>query len=338
MAGPTNGVLSGIAPNLTYTPNANYNGADTFTFMASDGTLDSNTATVSITVNAVNDAPVASSGSATTDEDTGVAITLAATDIDSAIQSYTVVTGPSNGVLSGTAPNLTYTPNANFNGSDSFTFLANDGTLDSNTATVSITVNALNDEPVAASGAANTNEDTAVAITLVATDIDSTISSYAVVSGPANGTLSGTAPNLTYTPNANFNGLDNFTFLANDGALDSNTATVSITVNAVNDAPLFTVNPITGVDATQNTAYSGTIAGSAIDADAGATLQYALVSGPASAQCRRRWHALWDSDHYRCGCQRVHGERDGHHHHHTGASDLEHHGQRAGSRRSPRRI
>ena len=72
VTGPTKGTLSGTAPNLTYTPNANANGADSFTFKANDGTVDSNIATVSITVTAVNDAPVASNGSATTDEDTAV--------------------------------------------------------------------------------------------------------------------------------------------------------------------------------------------------------------------------------------------------------------------------
>src|SRR5439155_19869816 len=149
---------------------------------------------------------------------------------------YTIGTGPTHGTLSGTAPNLTYTPAANYNGPDSFTFKANDGELDSNVATVSITVNAVNDAPVASNQAVVTDEDTAKAITLSANDVEGSPLTYAIVTAPAHGTLSGTAPNLIYTPAANYNGPDSFTFKANDGELNSNLATVSITVNAVNDA------------------------------------------------------------------------------------------------------
>ena len=210
----------------------------------------------------VNSPPVASNGSETTDEDAAVAITLAATDADLDSLSYTVLSGPTNGSLSGTAPNLTYTPNGDYNGSDSFTFKANDGTEDSNIATVSLTVNALNDAPVAAAGSDSTNEDAAVAITLVATDIDSTIQSYTVVSGPTNGSLSGTAPNLTYTPTADYNGADSFTFRASDGSLNSNTTTVSLTVNAVNDAPVASNGSAT---TNEDTAVAVTLAATDID-------------------------------------------------------------------------
>ncbi|WP_158279859.1 Ig-like domain-containing protein [Coraliomargarita sinensis] len=275
---PSNGILSGTAPDLTYTPNGDYNGSDSFTFKANDGTVDSDIATISITINAVNDAPVANSDSAVTNEDTSVAITLTGSDVDVAeTLTYVVVSGPSSGSLSGTAPDLTYTPNGDYNGSDSFTFVTNDGTADSNTATISITVNAVNDAPMAVSDTASTDEDAGVAITLVASDIELDPLNFAVVSGPANGTLSGTAPNLTYTPNADYNGSDSFTFKANDGTLDSNTATISITVNAINDAPVFTVDPIAGSDATEDAAYTGSIAGSATDAEED-TLTYALVS------------------------------------------------------------
>src|SRR5439155_24731803 len=114
----------------------------------------------------------------------------------------------------------------------------NDGSLDSNTATISITIDAVNDAPVAADQAVAADEDTAKAITLSATDVEGSLLTYAIVSGPAHGTLSGTAPALTYTPAANYNGADSFTFKANDGTLDSNTATVTITIAAVNDAPV----------------------------------------------------------------------------------------------------
>ncbi len=93
---------------------------------------------MTITVTAVDDAPVASAQAVTTAEDTAKAITLTATDVDSTTLTFTVVTGPTNGTLSGTAPAVTYTPAANYNGPDSFTFTANDGTLTSSAATVTI--------------------------------------------------------------------------------------------------------------------------------------------------------------------------------------------------------
>src|SRR5207244_837824 len=143
---------------------ANFNGPDSFTYRANDGSLDSNIATVSITVTAVNDAPVASDQTVATNEDTAKAITLGATDVEGSPLTYAIVTGPAHGTLSGTAPAVTYTPAANYNGADSFTFKANDGSLDSNVATVSITVTAVNDAPVATNQTVTTDEDTAKAI------------------------------------------------------------------------------------------------------------------------------------------------------------------------------
>src|SRR6185295_4156795 len=125
-----------------------------------------------ITVAAVDDAPVANAQAVVTDEDTAKAITLSATDAEGSPLTYTVVAPPAHGTLSGTAPALTYTPAANYNGPDSFTFRANDGTLDSTVATVSIAVTAVNDAPVASSETVTTDEDTAKAITLAATDAE----------------------------------------------------------------------------------------------------------------------------------------------------------------------
>src|SRR5204862_6122895 len=102
-------------PNVTYTPATNYNGADSFTFTVNDGSLTSAVATVSITVTAVNDAPIANSQSVTTAEDTAKAITLTGSDADGPVTNFAVVTMPTHGTLSGIAPNVTYTPATNYN-------------------------------------------------------------------------------------------------------------------------------------------------------------------------------------------------------------------------------
>ena len=195
------------------------------------------TAPVTVTPVAVNHPPVAADLSVTTPQDTAVGVTLSATDADSNPLTYAVVTGPAHGTLSGTAPTLTYTPTSGYTGADSFTFKANDGTADSNVATVSITVTPVagNHPPVAADLSVTTPQDTAVGVTLSATDADSNPLTYAVVTGPAHGTLSGTAPTLTYTPTSGYTGADSFTFKANDGTADSNVATVSITVTPVSE-------------------------------------------------------------------------------------------------------
>ena len=273
---PTNGVLSGLAPNLVYTPNANYNGPDSFTFTVSDGSLISSAATISITVIPVNDAPVADSQLVTTNEDSPAAITLTGSDIDLDALTFTIVTPPVNGTLSGSGSNVTYTPAANYNGPDSFTFKVNDGTTDSNTATVSITVTPVNDAPIANNQSVTTNEDTPAAITLTGSDVDLDALTYTIITPPANGTLSGTVPNVTYSPNANYHGSDSFTFKVNDGTTDSNTATVSITVTPVNDAPIANSQSVT---TNEDTPASITLTGSDIDLD---VLTFMIVTPPVN--------------------------------------------------------
>jgi N-acetylmuramoyl-L-alanine amidase len=234
---PGHGSLSGTPPQLTYTPNHGYYGPDSFTFKANDGQADSNIATVSITVTHVNHAPVANAQSPTLNQGSSTSVTLAGSDADNDPLTFRTTSSPANGALSGTPPNLTYTPVTSFYGTDSFTFVANDGTVDSPPATVSITVIHVNHPPIAAGQSVQANEDTAAAILLSAMDIDSDPLTYGVLTSPTNGTLSGAAPNLTYTPAAHFHGNDSFTFRANDGSANSNTATVQITVVHANHPP-----------------------------------------------------------------------------------------------------
>lgn len=251
VTGPSHGRLSGDAPKLTYTPAANFNGTDSFTFSINDGTVDSVPTTVIIVVTAVNDPPTADDASVTTQEDTLISITLSGCDLDGDALVYTVVKNPSNGELSGTGPNLSYMPDENFNGSDSFTFKVNDGTTNSAEATVSIKILPVNDPPtasyngtiirqsppVASDDNVATDEDSSVSITLKGEDSNEDELTYTIVTGPSHGKLSGTAPNLNYTPNPDFCGEDSFTFKVNDKTSDSETATVSIKVMAVNDKP-----------------------------------------------------------------------------------------------------
>ena len=259
VTGPSHGRLSGTAPKLTYTPQPDFNGSDSFTFNVNDGTVDGVPVTVLITVKAVNDPPTANDDSVTMQEDTLASITLAGSDPDGDALTYKVVNGPSSGSLSGTGPNLIYTPNANFNGSDSFLFQVNDGTVDSSAATVSIQLKPVNDPPtasyvgtkiqgsppVANDNSVTTEEDTPVSITLEGSDAEEDALTYTVVACPSQGNLSGTAPNLCYTPNANFNGSDSFTFKVSDETADSDAAIVSITVKAVNDPPSADDNSVT---------------------------------------------------------------------------------------------
>jgi VCBS repeat-containing protein len=282
---PTMGTLSGSAPNLTYTPHADANGSDSFTFRANDGTADSNTATVSIAVNAVNDAPVARSQEVVTLEDKSVGIFLDATDKEGDSLGYNVVAQPAKGKLSGTAPNLTYIPNRDANGSDSFTFVSNDGTIDSAIATVSIVITPVNDAPVAAARFVSTDADKSAVIVLSASDKDGDELSYAIVSQPLKGVLSGTPPRVTYTPHPGAEGTDSLSFRAHDGTLNSNTASISITLVAVvdpnaNEAPEFQFEQIRRAQAKVGEEYtSAPLAGTAIDPD-GDKLIYSRSSGP----------------------------------------------------------
>ena len=280
---PANGALSGTPPNVTYTPRANFNGADSFTFKVNDGrpgsTGDSNTAIVSITVKPVNDAPVATPQSVQAVEDTAKPITLAGTDVEGSALTFMIVTQPAHGTLTGTPPNVTYTPAANYNGADAFTFKVNDGALDSAPATVSITVGGVNDPPVANAQQVTTDEDTSKQITLTGSDPDGNPLTFMIVTPPAKGTLSGNAPNLLYLPNPNANGADAFTFKVNDGTVDSAPATVSITINPLNDPPVVLVPGAQMVDEGAQLQFTVT----ASDPDAGQTLTLSAPNLPAGA-------------------------------------------------------
>ena len=176
---------------------------------------------------------------------------------------------------------LSGTPSTSDVGVNTFTVAVSDGIAAPVAATFVINVIFSNVAPVAQAQSVTTSEDAALAVTLTGSDGDNNPLTYSIVTQPANGTLSGTGPNRTYTPSANYNGSDSFTFRANDGTVDSPPATVSITITPANDAPTWATNPIAGANAVEDVAYTGSIASSASDVDAGATLTFAKVSGPA---------------------------------------------------------
>ncbi len=181
---------------------------------------------------------MASDGSITTPEDTAVNGTLNASDPDGDPLTYSIVTNGSKGtatITSAATGAFTYTPNPNVNGDDSFTFMVNDGTVDSTVATETVSITPVNDAPVAVNGTALVSAGASVSGSLVATDVDSTFT-YAIVTNGTKGvatiTDAGTGA-YTYTATAGSSGTDTFTFKVNDGILDSNEAIMTVTINAV---------------------------------------------------------------------------------------------------------
>src|SRR6266850_1922033 len=246
-----------------------------------------------------NQAPVANPDSYSTNEDT--ALTIAApgvlgndTDADGNPLTAVLVGGPlpSQGSLTLNANgSFTFTPTLNFNGPATFTYKANDGIIDSNTATVTITVIAVNDAPVATNDPYGTNEDTALTIAAPGvlgndTDADGNPLTAVLVSGPlpSQGSLTLNANgSFGFTPALNFNGPATFTYKANDGSVDSNTATVTVTVNPVNDAPVATPDSYSVNEDTPLNVVAPGVLGNDTDAD-GNPLTAVLVSGPLPSQ------------------------------------------------------
>ena len=227
---------------FTYTPTANYNGTDAFTYAASDGQR-TTTGTVTVTITPVADAPVAGDDTATLNEDTSKVISLLGNDSDADHDPLTItgLTNPEHGTaVLGQDGTLTYTPVANYNGTDSVVYTISDGTGATTTATVSITVTAVADPPTAVDDGYTVDEDTQLTGNVLDNDSDAdndtltatmgTQTTHGVVTLNADGSFA-------YTPTADYNGTDVFTYTASDGN-QTTTATVNLTVNSINDAPV----------------------------------------------------------------------------------------------------
>ena len=233
---PLHGTLSlGATGAFTYTPALNYNGSDSFTYAASDGSLSTN-ATANITVNAVNDAPVAQSGTASTPEDTAVTVTIA-TDVDSTSLTAHCTGAGGGSVVDNGDGTITFTPAQDFNGSINLVCSATDdkGATTTTSATIVVGVSPVNDAPVAHddTGEVNQHGSAAVAVLTNDTDVDldvltpTNVGSISPVGSTAVANADGT---VTFTPVAGYTGPASFTYKANDGHLTSNTATVNLTV------------------------------------------------------------------------------------------------------------
>lgn len=284
---PQNGTLTGTAPDLVYTPDPDFFGSDSFTFTADDGVSTSAPGTVTIEVAPINDAPIADDISRATVEGQPIAVVLSGSDVESDPLTFEVIDSPSNGALTGTAPQLTYTPDPGFSGEETFTYVSNDGDLDSSVATVTIRVNEDNPDnraPSAQSQVVDAVAGQARAIVLNGSDPDGDGIQFSILQQPGQGTLTGAAPNLSYTAPAGFEGTDTFTFEVSDGALTSAAATVTIEVTlpvAENTAPVF-VSPDEGAEFEATIDEELLVDVEATDAD-GDTLTYSADGLPAGA-------------------------------------------------------
>lgn len=224
--------LSGLTPGITYHYQVKSTDSSKNSASSSDFTF------------ITKPAPVADAQKIATLENKPLSITLTGSDADGDIITFKIASNPTHGTLSGTVPNLTYTPNKDYIGSDSFTFIVNDGAVDSAPATVAIDVKTTNHPPVAdTQNDISVDENKSVSINLTGSDIDGDALHFSIATTAAHGTLSGTVPNLTYTPNTDYSGTDSFTFVANDGIASSPPATVAITVNKVDSPPVVTTPP-----------------------------------------------------------------------------------------------
>ncbi|WP_193747488.1 retention module-containing protein, partial [Cellvibrio sp. OA-2007] len=280
-AQPGNGVvvLNAATGGFTYTPNANYNGSDSFVVTISDGNGGTTTSRINIGINPVNDAPESADQNLTTPEDTPLNGQVVATDVENDTLAYVVSGQPTNGsvTLNPATGVFVYTPNANYNGSDSFVVTIDDGNGGTTTSRINIGVTPVNDAPVASNLNLTTPEDTPISNQISASDVDGDTLTFSLTGAPGNGSVSlnPATGNFTYTPNNNFNGSDSFVVTISDGNGGTTTSLVNIGVTPVNDAPSASNQNLT---TPEDTPISGAISASDPDGD---TLTYSVSGTPA---------------------------------------------------------
>jgi len=242
---PKYGKLLGKAPNVMYEPKKDFSGADTFTFKVYDGKDYSSLASVHIQVMPVNDDPVANDDTVFTDEGVLVILNPLLNDIDTDGNSSNLhivsITQPHYGIALLEGENVFYTSKSDSATQDTLMYTIEDENGGRNTATITINIASQNDAPVANDQTIVTDEDHAVSFSLSGVDPDGDILNYTLMYTqliPEHGTLSGNAPDLIYTPDANFTGEDYIVFKVDDGRLESDAAIVNIVVHPLNDPPI----------------------------------------------------------------------------------------------------
>ncbi len=290
----SDGTLALTADGLfAYTPDADFNGVDSFRYRVSDGGGGSSTATASITVNPINDLPVSEDDSYSVDEDTLLSRTPANglmandADIDGDALSSTLVSGPTNGTLFlNPDGSFDYTSNPNFVGSDSFVYNVNDGFGGFDPATVFITVDAVNDAPTGIDDNYAVDEDgsllvdPAFGVLVNDSDIEGDPLSISLASDVSNGSLSFNVDgSFSYTPDANFFGVDSFTYELSDGAGGRTPPTAFITVNPINDVPVGINDVVTG---TENGVSTFNVVANDVDVDGDVLNITQILAGPAN--------------------------------------------------------
>ncbi|PMS83316.1 RTX toxin, partial [Vibrio parahaemolyticus] len=290
-------IENGIA---TISPTADWNGSETLTFTATDPSGESISQTVNFTV-----APVADivADKATVVEDTPTIIKVLGNDTfegDDQVVSLDTNNGPANGTVSVNPDgSVTYTPNDNYHGTDSFTYIVTSGGVSEST-TVRVDVTPVNDAPVAKDDTAITDEDTPVTIDVLPndTDVDGDKLSIESASVPKEqGTVEVVNGKLVFTPAENFNGDAEITYTVTDGAL-TDQATVKVTVNAVNDTPVVESNiadqtlaeDFTPYSIDLNTAFSDVDGELTFSVSGNSNIQVAIVNGIATFTPTADWN------------------------------------------------
>lgn len=251
----SNGAVALAGGSVAFTPAANFFGVAGFDYTVSDGTLTA-LVHVTVTVTPINDAPNAVTDLATGNEDVPVVLgpaTLLANDTDAEGDPLTFLTvgNPVNGVVTIVANGIQFTAAANYNGPASFQYTVTDGAL-SSVGTVALTILPVNDGPSTGADAATTNEDVAVMLSPLVNDVDLEGDAIAVVGvgTPGHGTATFVNNTVTYTPAANYNGPDSFTYTAGDAGGATSTGTISITVVPVADPPTASLDTFSVVEDT----------------------------------------------------------------------------------------